>query len=153
MEAWKDELYHYGIKGMKWGKRKKASLEQDAKSYESSYRHMMDVDSQFQKTNKGGYPSWSVEHKQYHYKAAKRAHAANKIGKYRQKINRQIAKDGGDTYTYSSRPDKPYGETTWKRGANSGEKNKQRTRRRVKRAEAKYKAKSYIKNLFKRKKK
>ena len=148
MEAWKDELYHYGIKGMKWGKKKKPTLEQDARSFESNYRHMMDVDSQFRKTDKGEYPNWTTEHKQYHSEAAKRAHAANKVGKYRQKIKKQVLKDGGDVYVYDNRKDTPYGVWKWKRGAVSGSKNKQRTSRKVKAANAKYKVKSYVKNLL-----
>lgn len=36
MEAWKDELYHWGVKGMKWKKRKKT----DAEKAEAAARSM-----------------------------------------------------------------------------------------------------------------
>lgn len=39
MEAWREELYHYGIKGMKWKKRKKkSSLESAGRNYEMNAR-------------------------------------------------------------------------------------------------------------------
>lgn len=39
MEAWKDELYHYGVKGMKWRHRKGMSQQElEARAAEANYR-------------------------------------------------------------------------------------------------------------------
>lgn len=38
MEAWKEELYHWGVKGMKWKKHKMSPLESAGRNAEQLYR-------------------------------------------------------------------------------------------------------------------
>ena len=41
MEAWKEELYHYGVKGMKWGKHKWGTMNaEQGRNAEVNYRRL-----------------------------------------------------------------------------------------------------------------
>lgn len=155
MEAWREELYHYGIKNMKWGHRKKRQLNSTAKAFitqynlrvskngveragraaESSMRSYSDLSRHLNKKYNGGSPSgWTSYDLHRHnqsYGAATRAFVMS-----------QNTGRGRFTKGY-----KDLSDPKWKA------KNVKKTRRRVKRADRRYRIKSFIKRTFKRGKK
>lgn len=141
MDAWRDELYHYGIKGMKWGKRKKSSAETAARNYENAYRR------------------YSESGSEQDFKAADRAKSSRAINNYKNKYKIQTIARGGVQHVIGAKlAEARDDEASWNRHLNAFRNNvkkrsKAATHRKVKRAEAKYKAKTYIKNLFKKGKK
>lgn len=70
MEAWKDELYHWGVKGMKWKKRKKT----DAEKAEAAARSM---EGAVRAAQEEAYSKNSIEAKKHynaHFKLNDAAH-------------------------------------------------------------------------------
>lgn len=54
MEAWKEELYHYGIKGMRWRRRKGMSYDElQARAAEANYRRTQPMVQNVLKGNYG----------------------------------------------------------------------------------------------------
>ena len=67
METWREELYHYGIKNMKWGKRKKTAAqeaESAARSLEGAVRAEQEERARNAKIHQNYYHniSWDVDH-------------------------------------------------------------------------------------------
>ena len=141
MEAWKDELYHYGVKNMKWGKRKKSSAETAARNYENAYRRYSETKSE------------------QDFKAADRNKSSRALNNYKNAYNAKTIARGGINHVIGIKLAKARDdEAAWNRHSNAFRKNvkkrsKAATHRKVQAANAKNKAKSYVKNLFKRKKK
>jgi hypothetical protein len=136
MEAWKEELYHWGIKGMKWKKRKKSAVETAAQNYENAYKRYSQTGS--------------IQD----FKAADRNKSSRAINNYKAKRKiAMVARGGVHHLIGATRAAARQDEAGWNRHLNAFQKNyskrsKAATHRRVKRAEAKYKAKTYLKNLF-----
>ena len=56
MEAWREELYHFGIKGMKWKKRKRnmSNLEAQARLAEGATRQANEAAQEYLSASKAG---------------------------------------------------------------------------------------------------
>lgn len=130
MEAWREELYHYGIKGMKWKKRKKkSSLESAGRNYEMNARSTSALKSE---------SDWW----------AKEANKAQNRFKADPSIHNRIERD-------STKQKSNHAYSAYFKSSKNTENSKRRLDKQIakkKRATAaKNKARSFINRLFKRK--
>lgn len=89
-------LMHYGIKGMKWKKRKKSTPESAARNYEAIARSNMDL-NRYISDRKQTTPSNDPRHKEYEISKMMSDNALKKAGKnlskHTKKINRRIKRN------------------------------------------------------------
>jgi len=156
-EAFSDELMHYGIKGMKWKKRKKKGMsdyERAARAYESNWRNADSYKKQVTKQY-GDFSHWPGDVRATHNKLATTA-VNSRVGKYRGKVLKQINRYGGAQETKDYHDPgyiRPLGVTSYSGNAKAKEKANKRVSKRVKSYNRKQKVKSFVNNLFKKKKK
>ena len=165
MEPWKEELYHYGIKGMKWRKRKKMSdLESAGRNFEiNARREDAIVDSIWEELYKEpkDRDDAKLDRLQSAYNRAvdHTNLSSDRLRPMSKKIIKKIQKKDPKKRLVDKgtiRNDKiVLASGSWHNvtGTNEAKKRAERkTTRKVKAYNAKYKAKTFIKNLFKKKK-
>ena len=158
MEAWKDELYHYGVKGMKWRKRKMSKTESDARNYETNARRTIDAAHDVQNYYNSSDPKMdmNVFHRKVDHmnkQIDSTAKASKRVAKIRDKHAKKLIRYGG----YSNLVKAAYSRSESERKAaakkfkdNIKNKTSKKVRRRVAAIDAKNKAKAYVTDLFKK---
>ena len=149
----KNELYHYGIKGMKWRKHKKKTneLESLGRTFESANRHYLDVYEQsrreFLKSDQS--PEAGDKHYERMASAEKARHGStinlwNKTGQYPYTSTGKHVQPRYDQKDLKGREAR-FTTVSEQRAIDAA---KKKTHKKVKAYERKQKAKSFIKNLF-----
>ena len=96
MEAWRDELYHYGVKGMKWRKRKNqmSEAEKQARIDEGARR----AHDEAQQAKKEAFDKYYKEYNKYSY--AQKRYEKTKTGGNRRAANAAKRKNDDARHEY-----------------------------------------------------
>ena len=147
MESWKEELYHYGIKGMKWGKRKNKEAEQIGREFETNARRYMDNPlSKYDERDVQAY--FRSKHKvEKHHKDVYDRYKKQGIKKH---YTKGLKSNRLGEIVSSTKPKNGSSNRQWSLTGNAADNANKEVRRRVKRADTKYKVKAFTRKIFKK---